>query len=216
MVRRLLQISLVALLAAQGAASAQAPEHIREEASVDASWVIPTQTKGRSTWYSIGAFRNQERAAGKDDTWGFFLIGECRRGKQMTMCMGSGPFRPMKQGFEMAPDLSSAHVSLKHKGKLYEAHIEAQGAFDFFWAYEGCMSFDDEGNTEDEGEGQGGGAYRFGTAEGTFAGKELTADDRSEAFLESGVMATQCESWPRYWVDSDGNINGVWRFPNPR
>lgn len=197
----------------------EVPDHIREEQSAEASWMIPTGKPGRTTWLAIIATRAAERAESSDVTSGFVIEGKCRKGKNFTICMGSGPWVEMKEGFEMAPDLSSAHVEIRHNKKLYEAHIDAgTEPLGIYSASESCFYFDEDGDTEEEDSGEGAGVYRTGSPSGSFAGRELSPDTgRAYGFMISGAMVTGCDAWwPRYWVNDDGTAGAVWKFPNAR
>lgn len=213
---------LICSVLAGGVAAAQVPseppDRVREDYSAEASWVIPTGKPGRARWLAIVGERTVERADSKEATYGFVIRGQCRRDDEFTMCSGSGPWVELDGGgFEMAPDMSSAHIEIRHKGRAYSAHIEANGLLDLFLSSEHCFMLSED-EPEDEGSGQGGGAYRSGAATGNFDGREMGPETgRASAILMSGAMLTSCKTWwPRYWINDDGTAGAVWRFPTAR
>lgn len=157
-----------------------------EEAGA-ASWMFPTGRPGRSTWYFGGAYRTAA-AGGRTVTTGFVVEGTCREtrrdGATVTACRGTGTGGRIPAGaFTVDPTLRRGSLVVRDGGHRHDISWRADEAPPAGYV---------QGETCENGTGEGGGFLQHATATGTLFGRRLAARGVDHAILTRGAMVTEC------------------------
>lgn len=215
----LLGTLLTGLLVAASPATAMVPEHVKEQESMFASWILPTDVKDRFLWRAVYVERDQERVTSEMASGGILIRGDCKKHRRGTTCVGVGPFlSPWDGKFKVAADGSEAAASIRHKGDRYSFELDGSESFPgLYEAVEICGSIDEDGN-ESWGQGRGGGLFRTAEPRGNFAGRKLTPrSGEGFSLIFKGAMITECDSngMPRFEIRPDG-VRASWFIPAVR
>ncbi|MDP9066952.1 MAG: hypothetical protein M3N53_01210 [Actinomycetota bacterium] len=219
-----LSLALVALLVMGSApvASARVPDHVQIERAAHGFWRIGPRGADRFT--AVGAFVWGER--GEDEPADEALFGALFRMRcihekvkngSMTTCRGTAGVHGelTDREFQMDPLMRAASLELKNKGTTYRVAWEAAGPAGFYSATEGCVTLGSNGEEEESGEGHGGGSFQPATATVDAFGHELTSKGFFGAFMETGVMITECDMKRNLDAMKAGDFSKL-RFVFPR
>ena len=210
--KRTATLLLAVTLLAGGWQAASSEPRGRVDEAANASWIVRTERPGHYLWYAV-LVEIREVAGGDRRAFAVPIRGSCRRQRGGLSCSGGGRIAQIGSGaFEMSPDLSSARVSFRQRGRSYLAELEGRGQGPgLYVSGEYCFSWDGE-----EGEGYGGGLLRDATSIGSFAGRKMKPAPKQLEFsyMARGAMVTECDFWGPILVSRSGNeVRYRWDLP---
>ena len=198
-VRASLKIGLALFLVAALVAPAAGEPSVRHDEEAFADWFVPTETKNRFRWLGAYVSRSTTVVGGEWFSGAGFIKGWCTREKTpkyVSISCDSTDFvrADVNKDFEMSPLADTARLRAREQGRTYDVRWEGSPTSGGIYSYsEYCIWVSEEGESEEEGQGEGAGIFNPAGVRGNLFGYRFNSPRQSRwASLSTGVVATTC------------------------